>query len=60
MLRLNTENETNTGFYLDECRRILNTKITNGWRHINGWIQDKTSDWFTYIANGSEVLRDFA
>lgn len=58
-LRLNTENETNTGLYIDEVRRIINSKFTNGYRHIDAWIQDKTSDWFTYDVNGHEVLRDF-
>lgn len=60
ILQLHTENKTNSDLYLTEVRSILNAKITNGYRHIDRWVQDKTSDFFTWIVYGNEVLRDFA
>ena len=60
-MKIKTVNKTNSDLYLGEVRRLINTKITNGYRHIDTWIRDKSSDnFFIYNLTGSEVLYDFA
>lgn len=59
-IRCIAKDKTDGDLYLGEIRRIINVKITNGWRHIDDWRQDKTTDFFIRIIDGQEVLRDFA
>lgn len=59
-MKLKTPSKTNTDLYLSEVRRIVNAKITNGSRHINSWGRNKSTDFFIYTIQGSEILYDFA
>ena len=54
-----TESKTNSDLYLDEVRRLVNAKITYGWRHITTWKLDDTGTYVIWKIKGNELLRDY-